>query len=120
MENNVVSMSSAHEYDDSPVIFARYDLFNDEHIADFFNRNGLNLVSIPEDCRPEHAEHIGKYVLGHAGFFMDGPFFDDPRSAFHYVISHQFVVMGWLSFITNHLYHETYEKGSDSSAESES
>lgn len=109
MENNTNS---------TPCLYGRYDLYSPEDIADFFLRNGLNLVAVPSpDCNPDQepiqdvdSDHIGEYILGHAGFRLDGYWFKSPEEAFNFVISHQFALMGWMAFIANHVYHEEFEK----------
>lgn len=95
----------------NPIIYGRYDLFDEHHIAEFFNTNGINLECVPDEPMDCDVDHIGEYILGHAGYRLDGYWFKDPTEAFHFVISHQFAIMGWMAFIANHTYHTTYAQG---------
>lgn len=96
------------------VLYGRYDLYDSHDIADFFARSGLNVIAVPEATEddphivPADADHVGEYILGHAGYRLEGQYFSSPEACFEFVISHQFSIMGWISFITNHHYHNQF------------
>lgn len=110
--NNDPIPVESESYAVDPCLYGRYDLYDDGDIADFFLRNRLYLVAVnaDDDLPVDKVPHIGKYALFFAQFHLDLGYFEGPRDAFEYCVSHQFLLNSTIAFVANHIYHEEAAK----------